>query len=181
MDTGATPPGATGLGLARSQLHALFLKIRQHILIRMRPWPDFFALSSFQMPQSATVTERIERNVRQFFVNYLLIFSIIAVSCILVNPVVLLILSVTLAASIYVATRGDFVQIGDNTRLPVKQAQIIIAVAASFLLLIFAGEVMFMIVGLSLAAVLCHACFHVGRSYEVMSSDEDVEARGGFA
>ncbi|XP_055840426.1 prenylated Rab acceptor protein 1 [Episyrphus balteatus] len=135
----------------------LIQTIRQSI----RPWSEFLHTQNFKtvasMPRLST---RFLRNLSYFQSNYILIFIILMIYCLITSPLVLIVL----AASAYICHRvrkaATQFTVFDRT-LTTKQQYIIISLASMpVLYLAGAGELMFWTLGASCFVISLHAIFY---------------------
>lgn len=151
---------------AVSQLHGVLLSLQQALLSKAVPWRDFLHVPSFQKPQTgAMAVDRIERNLRYFYMNYVVICGALTLLAALLNPVILVVAGLCAGASAFAGLKGDTLRLGD-TLVPVKTFRLGCLVVAALTILLVAGHVMMsLLLGCALL-VLLHACMHVGVSYE---------------
>ncbi|KYK67984.1 PRA1 family protein [Toxoplasma gondii TgCatPRC2] len=151
---------------AVSQLHGVFLSLQRALLSKAVSWRDFLHLPSLQKPQTGAVAvDRIERNLRYFHMNYVIICSALTLVAALLNPVVLLVCGLCAGASFLAGLKGDTLQLGD-TVVPVKTFRVLCLLVGGLVVLLVAGNVVVsLLIGFAVL-VLLHASLHVGVSYE---------------
>ncbi|PFH37074.1 hypothetical protein BESB_035320 [Besnoitia besnoiti] len=150
-----------------SQLQAAYRYVQHSLLSKAVSWTEFVHIPSFQKPATgATAVDRVERNLRYFYMNYIIICSVLAVVAALLNPVVLVIGGVFGGAAFLAGFKGDnTLRIGD-TVLPVKTFRFTCLAVAALTIFLVAGHI---VVSLSLGCaliVMLHASLHIGVSYE---------------
>ncbi|KEP62754.1 UNVERIFIED_CONTAM: hypothetical protein HHA_214810 [Hammondia hammondi] len=151
---------------AVSQLHGVFLSLQRALLSKAVSWRDFLHLPSLQKPQTgAVVVDRIERNLRYFHVNYVIICSALTLVAALLNPVVLLVCGLCAGASFFAGLKGDSLRLGD-TVVPVKTFRLLCLIVGGLVVLLVAGNVVVSLLIGCAVLVLLHASLHVGVSYE---------------
>lgn len=163
-----------GTGLKRVlsfflQLHGVYLSFQKLVASRTVSWKAFFHLPSFERPRTgATVVDRIERNFRYFYMNYLLICSALAVVAALLNPVVLLVAGACGGAAIAAGLRGETVRLG-STVVPLRTFRVGCAAVGALTVLLVAGHIVAVLLFACTVVVLLHASLHVGVSYEQLA------------
>lgn len=164
---------------AVSQLQAMYLAARRKVFGRTAPWPEFYQLSSFERPATGAVAvDRVERNVRFFFMNYVLLCSVLAVLAVIINPAILIVGAVFGGAAAAAGLHGgSTIRVGEGTVVPVKNIRYACVSAGLLTLLFVAGQLVIGLLAVCAVLVLLHAALHVGVSYEKIAqhSADDID------
>ncbi|KAH8582069.1 RAB acceptor [Cryptosporidium sp. chipmunk genotype I] len=146
---------------------SLRLKVQGIARRKLRSWEgDFFCLSSFQkVSQPKDITDRLERNLRYFLLNYIVIILGMTMLSLILNPISLIIIIISTFSSAFVASRptDTVVLPGDNV-ISKKVALYVIAGASTVVILVFSGALLFTSLAVSLILVCIHATIHIGKS-----------------
>jgi len=119
----------------------------------------FFSPRYFSKPRtSVEATTRIEHNITFYLTNYMIICMIITLFSILSEPTIL-ILIVILGFVWNYSMKQEVIHIG-STALSGRTKMITLATITGLLVFIFAGSVIFSIVGLCSCIVLAHSLFN---------------------
>ncbi|KAH8740749.1 hypothetical protein FG386_002711 [Cryptosporidium ryanae] len=146
---------------------------------KLRSWEnDFFLLSSFQkVSQPKEITDRLERNIRYFLLNYIVIVFGMTLLSLMLNPVSLIIIILATFSSAFVASRPTDVVVlpGDNS-LSKRAALYTVAAITALVILTFSGTLLLTSLAVSIILVIIHASIHVGKpNYDqVTSLDSEV-------
>ncbi|KAK6591238.1 hypothetical protein RS030_101671 [Cryptosporidium xiaoi] len=146
---------------------------------KLRSWEnDFFLLSSFQkVSQPKEITDRLERNIRYFLLNYIVIIFGMTLLSLILNPVSLIIIILAAFSSAFVASRPTDVIIltGDNS-ISKKAALYTMAAITTLVILTFSGTLLLTSLAISIILVIIHASIHVGKQNydQVASLDSEV-------
>jgi len=170
MGGGDMPPNGSG---QRSWTPLrVFAELRQ----RLRPWiAEFFLFKKFGLPPNVvSIAPRIKRNLQYFLTNYLCLFLVLLVYCILTSILMLVTLLVLggLFYTIYQRTQKGPVVIS-GFELP-PSLLYTLALLVCFPLFAFAdvGGVMYWVIGSSIFLILAHAFFY--SSEEVPGAEFEV-------
>ncbi|KAJ1605251.1 RAB acceptor [Cryptosporidium canis] len=143
---------------------------------KLRSWEgDFFCLSSFQkVSQPKEITDRLERNLRYFLLNYIVIILGMTALSLILNPVSLIIIILATFSSAFVASRPtDMVTLPGDHPISKKVALYTIAGVSTVIILVFSGALLFTSLAVSLVLVCIHAAIHVGKAnYDQVASLE---------
>ena len=146
---------------------------------KLRSWEnDFFLLSSFQkISQPKEITDRLERNIRYFLLNYIVIIFGMTLLSLILNPISLIIIILATFSSAFVASRPTDVLIlpGENS-ISKKVSLYTIALITDLVILVFSGTLLLTSLAISIILVLIHASIHVGKSNydQVTNLDSEV-------
>ncbi|KAI0977889.1 hypothetical protein GJ496_002930 [Pomphorhynchus laevis] len=139
----------------------------------VRSWLDFFNTARFQVPQTPRrAGRRLIRNVEYFQANYLVIFVILGLYCVITSPSLLLVIGFTLGLCYYISKRNQrsrLVLLGREIPL-VYQYIVVLALSIPLFILIGATKTLFWLLGATLTCILLHSIF-----YTPLQSDEEFE------
>ncbi|CEL98360.1 unnamed protein product [Vitrella brassicaformis CCMP3155] len=140
--------------------------IKTH-LQTMRPWDsEFLNKEQFAKPtSSAEVKSRLEGNLSFFAVNYILVCAAVGCIAVLLNWHLLILAVILGGAWFWLLSQPSSIKIGDHSIAKVH-AQVALAAVSLLLVFLFAGTVVFAIIGMSAVLVLGHAIFHKGKCEE---------------
>ncbi|KAF7458296.1 PRA1 family protein [Cryptosporidium felis] len=178
--SGMAPPKASDYGPTVQQILETYESMRskaQTIAKRkLRSWEgDFFSLSSFQkVSQPKEVTDRLERNLRYFLLNYIVIILGMTILSLILNPISLIIIIISVFSAAFVASRpSDVVVLPGDNPVSKKISLYVIAGVSVVIILVFSGALLFTSLAVSLIIVCIHAVIHVGKSnYDQIASLE---------
>lgn len=169
--TGGAAPKSSEYGPTVQQIletyESLRLKAQGLAKRKLRSWEgDFFCLSSFQkVSQPKEITDRLERNLRYFLLNYIVIILGITLLSLILNPISLIIIIISTFSSAFVASRPtDVVLLPGENVVSKKVALYIIAGISTVIILVFSGALLFTSLAVSLILVCIHATIHVGKA-----------------
>jgi len=143
----------------------------------VRAWTVFLNSNKFHLPKTTSqVTERVIRNIDYFQSNYLFVFIILAVYCLLTSPLLLIVLAASFGACYIIKLKNVENQIrvcGRELNLAQQYAAVGL-ISIPLFLLAGAGSVIFWLIGASLVIILAHAsCFGI----ETLNLEDDEFAK----
>ncbi|EAK89374.1 RAB acceptor, possible 2 or more transmembrane domains [Cryptosporidium parvum Iowa II] len=169
--TGSIAPKSSEYGPTVQQIletyESLRLKAQGLAKRKLRSWDgDFFCLSSFQkVSQPKEITDRLERNLRYFLLNYIVIILGMTMLSLILNPISLIIILISTFSSAFVASRPtDMVVLPGDNVISKKVALYVIAGTSTVIILVFSGALLFTSLAVSLILVCIHAVIHIGKS-----------------
>ncbi|KAK9170846.1 PRA1 family protein [Cryptosporidium meleagridis] len=169
--TGSIAPKSSEYGPTVQQIletyESLRLKAQGLAKRKLRSWDgDFFCLSSFQkVSQPKEITDRLERNIRYFLLNYIVIILGMTMLSLILNPISLIIILISTFSSAFVASRPtDMVVLPGDNVISKKVALYVIAGTSAVVILVFSGALLFTSLAVSLILVCIHAVIHIGKS-----------------
>jgi len=130
----------------------------------LKSWRDFFNTNKFKAPTGvASVGRRLLINVDQFQSNYMCIFFILFIYCILTSPLLLIALAACCGAAYYIRVKNT-----ETSRLTIAGREIptayqYAAVAVLSFPLFYAagaGSTIFWVIGASIFFIVLHAFFY---------------------
>ncbi|OII73594.1 uncharacterized protein cubi_03392 [Cryptosporidium ubiquitum] len=178
--TGAVNPKYSEYGPTVMQIletyENLKLKAQSISKRKLRSWEgDFFCLSSFQkVSQPKDITDRLEKNLRYFLLNYIVIILGMTILSLILNPISLIIIIISTFSSAFVASRPtDTVLLPGDNVISKKVALYMIAGISTVVILVFSGALLFTSLAVSLILVCIHAIIHIGKtSYDQVANLE---------
>jgi len=145
----------------------------------IRPVGVFFNTSNFQVaPSPGRLTKRFYKNIEYFQSNYVLVFLVLFVYCLVTSPLLLLVLLSGGGACYFVSTRNQEQKILIAGHEVTLAAQYSLTLLLCIPLLILAGAtgVVFWVLGASLFVISGHAAFY---NYDALEVPEDQEKLTG--
>merc|ERR1712127_462993 len=169
----AAGAGAGGMSLSVAQpvVREGFNKRRA----TLRPIGTFFNTANFQVPPSAgRLSKRVVKNVEYFQSNYVCMFLILVLYCLISSPLLLIVIAGAGGAAYFASIKNETRKIaiaGHEVTLAQQYAGIA-AVSIPFFLLAGAGGIVFWVLGASLFFITAHAAFY---NYDALEVPEDQE------
>eukprot|EP00095_Tigriopus_kingsejongensis_P005412 maker-scaffold327_size205035-snap-gene-0.11 protein:Tk05412 transcript:maker-scaffold327_size205035-snap-gene-0.11-mRNA-1 annotation:"prenylated rab acceptor protein 1" len=175
-----TNPTSTGgmslnLQLASPVVREWVSKRREEI----RPWSLFAQTSNFQTPQSLPkLSKRLYKNVDHFMSNYVLVFLVLFIYCLITSPLLLIVLALAGGGCYFLTLKQrerKLVLGGREIGLP-QQYGLVGLCAIPLFLIAGAGSVVFWVIGASIVIIGAHASFY---NYEALDINDDQEPLTG--
>lgn len=130
----------------------------------MRPWSDFFKTSHFEVPRSpGRLGKRVLKNLEHFQSNYVVVFVVLFVYCLLTSPLLIV------AVAAYGATCGILRAKQRQRKLMLANHEVTLAQQCSAVGLLFsvpvflltgAGSAAFWVLGATCFCVILHASLY---------------------
>merc|ERR1712212_1220350 len=140
----------------------------------LRPVGTFFNTANFQVPPSAgRLSKRLVKNIDYFQSNYVLVFLILVLYCLISSPLLLVVAGAG-GAAYFASVKNETRKIaiaGHEVTLAQQYAAIATA-SIPFFLLAGAGGIVFWVLGASLFFITAHAAFY---NYDALEVAEDQE------
>jgi len=141
----------------------------------IRPVGTFFSTNNFQIPPSVgRLTTRLKKNVEYFQSNYMLVFLVMVVYCLISSPILLMVIAVAGGAAYFAAKKNNERKVtilGHEVTLA-HQLGAIIVCSSPFLVIAGAGAAVFWVLGASIFTVTVHAAFYNYDALEVPGDHE---------
>merc|ERR1712111_54829 len=141
----------------------------------LRPVGTFFNTANFQVPPSAgRLSKRLIKNVDYFQSNYVLVFLVLVLYCLISSPLLLIVIAGAGGAAYFALVKNETRKIaiaGHEVTLAQQYAAIATA-SIPFFLLAGAGGIVFWVLGASLFFITAHAAFY---NYDALEVAEDQE------
>merc|ERR1712080_130182 len=166
-----------GSGMSLSVAQPLVMDWLAKRRANLRPVGTFFNTTNFQVPPSAgRLSKRLVKNIDYFQSNYVLVFLILVLYCLISSP--LLLIAGAGGAAYFAAIKNETRKIaiaGHEVTLAQQYAGIAV-VSIPFFLLAGAGGIVFWVLGASLFFITAHAAFY---NYDALEVPEDQEQLTG--
>eukprot|EP00092_Neocalanus_flemingeri_P034981 GFUD01038065.1.p1 GENE.GFUD01038065.1~~GFUD01038065.1.p1 ORF type:complete len:204 (+),score=57.37 GFUD01038065.1:190-801(+) len=141
----------------------------------LRPFGTFFNTTNFQVPPSAgRLTKRLYKNIEYFQSNYVLVFVVLVVYCLISSPLLLIVIAAAGGAS-YIASMKNSerkLAIAGHEVSLAQQYGLISVCSIPFFLWAGAGGIVFWVLGASMFFITAHAAFY---NYDALEVAEDQE------
>jgi len=141
----------------------------------IRPIGMFFNNKNFQVPPSAgRLSKRMLKNVDYFQSNYVIVFLVLFLYCLITSPLLLIVIALAGGASYAISIRNQTQKVvvaGHEISLA-GQFSIVLLCCIPLFLLAGAGGVVFWVLGASLFTISLHAAFY---NYDALDVPEDQE------
>jgi hypothetical protein len=145
----------------------------------IRPFGTFFNTKNFQVPPSAgRLSKRMLKNVDYFQSNYVLVFLVLFVYCLITSPLLLVVLALAGGAcyAISIKNQSQKISIAGHEISLAGQYSLVGLCCIPLFLLAGAGGVVFWVLGASLFCISSHAAFY---NYDALDVPEDQEPLTG--
>eukprot|EP00091_Calanus_sinicus_P006690 TRINITY_DN1741_c0_g1_i1.p1 TRINITY_DN1741_c0_g1~~TRINITY_DN1741_c0_g1_i1.p1 ORF type:complete len:203 (-),score=73.65 TRINITY_DN1741_c0_g1_i1:104-712(-) len=141
----------------------------------LRPLGTFFNTANFQVPPSAgRLTKRLPKNIEYFQSNYVLVFLVLVLYCLISSPLLLIVIAAAGGASYFASTKNTQRKLaiaGHEVSLA-QQYGLIAVCSIPFFLWAGAGGIVFWVLGASMFFITGHAAFY---NYDALDVPEDQE------
>merc|ERR1739848_135933 len=141
----------------------------------LRPVGTFFNTANFQVPPSAgRLSKRLIKNVDYFQSNYVLVFLVLVLYCLISSPLLLIVIAAAGGASYYASSKNSERKLaiaGKEVSLA-QQYGMISVCSIPFYLWAGAGGIVFWVLGASMFFITAHAAFY---NYDALDVAEDQE------
>merc|ERR1712059_207529 len=141
----------------------------------LRPFGTFFNTANFQIPPSAgRLSKRLVKNLDYFQSNYVLVFLVLVLYCLISSPLLLIVIAAAGGAAYYAGVRNQDrkLAIAGHEVTLAQQYGLISVCSIPFFLLAGAGGVVFWVLGASIFFITGHAAFY---NYDALDVPEDQE------
>lgn len=137
----------------------------------IRPWSKFFKKSNFEIPTPAKLGKRFCNNVEHFQSNYVFVFPVLFIYCLIAYPllIVVLIASGVICYQLSAKQRERKLMIANHEVTITQQYAVVLLLSIPILLLTGAGPSVFWVLGASLLCIILHATFY---NFEIHGGDE---------
>lgn len=146
-----------------TNISATFMRIFGVLKERLKPWSDFFRFSKFGLPHGISgIGPRIKFNLHNFMSNYLCLFVVLLIYCIVTSFLMLLTMLVLagLCYSIYQKTQKGPIVIAGQEIPPSLLYTLALMICIPLFALSNAGQVIYWVIGAGFFIVLAHATFY---------------------
>jgi len=145
----------------------------------LRPIGTFFNTSNFQVPPSAgRLSKRLVKNVDYFQSNYVCVFLVLMVYCLVTSPLLLVVMALAGGAAYFISNRNKESKLMiAGQEIPVASQYGAVAICSiPLFLLAGAGGIVFWVLGASIFVISLHAAFY---NYDALEVAEDQEPLTG--
>ncbi|KAL9914190.1 prenylated Rab acceptor protein 1 [Glossina fuscipes] len=137
------------------------MEILQLVRKSIRPWSEFINTSNFKTAASMQrLTARFVRNLDYFKSNYIFVFIVLMIYCLITSPLILLVLVAVAAASHKIRQLQASVSIFGHQLSTSHQIMAINIASLPILFLVGAGSALFWTLGASCFVISLHAFFY---------------------
>ncbi|XP_072165817.1 prenylated Rab acceptor protein 1-like isoform X2 [Diadema setosum] len=151
--------GVAAMSLSGTSLREWFSARRQTI----QPWGQFLSMARFTKPNSvATAGSRVVKNIEHFQSNYVFVFLILAIYCILTSPMLLIALGGLFGACYYISVKNQNrkLKIGSYELTLAQQYGAVALLSFPLFFLVGGGSAIFWVIGASFFFIMLHAVFY---------------------
>jgi len=145
----------------------------------LRPIGTFFNTANFQVPPSAgRLSKRLVKNVDYFQSNYVCVFLVLMVYCLVTSPLLLVVMALAGGAAYFISNRNKESKLMiAGQEIPVASQYGAVAICSiPLFLLAGAGGIVFWVLGASIFVISLHAAFY---NYDALEVAEDQEPLTG--
>nr|NP_610539.1 uncharacterized protein Dmel_CG1418 [Drosophila melanogaster]AAF58869.1 uncharacterized protein Dmel_CG1418 [Drosophila melanogaster]AFH97167.1 FI19920p1 [Drosophila melanogaster] len=137
------------------------LQIFQMVRNSLRPWVVFFNINNFKTAISMQrLNSRVIRNLSYFQANYVFIFFVLMIYCLITAPCILLVILASAFGCHKLRVRNSNITIVGQQLTPSQQIIALNLATAPVLFLVGAGAVLFWTLGASCFVIAMHAIFY---------------------
>eukprot|EP00057_Strongylocentrotus_purpuratus_P032351 XP_787350.2 PREDICTED: prenylated Rab acceptor protein 1 [Strongylocentrotus purpuratus] len=129
----------------------------------VQPWSQFVSTSRFTKPTSVAVAgTRVVKNIEHFQSNYLFVFIILAIYCIMTSPMLIIFLGALFGAFYWINVKNQSrkLKIGSYELTLIQQYGAVAMLSIPLFFLAGAGSAVFWVLGASFFFVMLHAVFY---------------------
>ncbi|EDW08981.1 prenylated Rab acceptor protein 1 [Drosophila mojavensis] len=137
------------------------LELLHSVRRSLRPWTVFFNLNNFKSAVSMQrLKNRVSRNLSYFQSNYIFIFFVLMIYCLITSPLTLLVIAAVAFGCHKIRSINKNVCVVGCDVTPQQQILALNLGAAPLLILAGAGAVLFWTLGASCFVIFMHAVFY---------------------
>ncbi|KAH8394809.1 hypothetical protein KR222_006453 [Zaprionus bogoriensis] len=137
------------------------LELIQRVRRSLRPWTVFFNINNFRTAVSMQrLNNRVMRNLSYFQSNYIFVFIVLMIYCLITSPLTLLVVAAVALGCHKVRSMNSNITLLGHQVTPRQQIILINLGAAPLLFLAGAGSVLFWTLGASCFVIGMHAVFY---------------------
>jgi len=143
----------------------------------VRPWTTFVKTSNFNVPQNAPkFTKRFYKNIEHFQSNYVFVFLILFLYCLITSPLLLIVMAISGGGCYYLSTKhaDKKIMLGGREVTLAQQYGIVAVCSIPLFLLAGAGAVVFWVIGASFFVICLHASFYNFDALELMEDQQEL-------
>jgi len=143
----------------------------------IRPWTSFVKTSNFEVPASLPkVTKRFYKNIEYFQSNYVFVFLILFIYCLITSPMLLIVMALSGGTCYYLSRRNNDRKIflGGKEVSLAQQYGVVALCSIPMFLLAGAGAVVFWVIGASFFVICLHATFYNFDALDLMDDQQEL-------
>merc|ERR1711997_727864 len=141
----------------------------------LRPVGTFFNTANFQVPPSAgRLSKRLYKNVEYFQSNYVCVFLVLVLYCLITSPLLLIVIAAA-GGACYIAgvkNQDRKLSIAGHEVSLAQQYGLVAVCSVPFFIWAGAGGIVFWVLGASMVFITAHAAFY---NYDALEVTEDQE------
>lgn len=145
----------------------------------IRPAGVFFNSANFQVaPSASRLSKRVFKNVEYFQSNYVLVFLVLVLYCLITSPLLLIVMGAAGGACYLISLKNqeNKLTIAGHEVSLAGQYSLVLLLSVPFLLLAGAGGVVFWVLGASIFLISIHAAFY---NFDALDIPEEKEQLTG--
>ncbi|XP_017045046.1 prenylated Rab acceptor protein 1 [Drosophila ficusphila] len=137
------------------------MQVFQMVRNSLRPWTVFFNINNFKSAVSMQrLNNRVVRNLSYFQANYVFIFFVLMIYCLITAPCILLVIVAAALGCHKLRMRNSNITVVGHQLTPNQQIIALNLATAPVLFLVGAGSVLFWTLGASCFVIALHAIFY---------------------
>ncbi|KAH8253901.1 hypothetical protein KR032_007530 [Drosophila birchii] len=137
------------------------LQLVQMVRNSLRPWMVFFNVNNIKTAVSMQrLNSRVVRNLSYFQANYVFIFFVLMIYCLITAPLILLVMGAAAFGCLKLRKRNSTVVLGGYQLTPNHQIIALNIATAPILFMVGAGAILFWTLGASCFVIGLHAIFY---------------------
>ncbi|XP_074652812.1 prenylated Rab acceptor protein 1-like [Tubulanus polymorphus] len=162
------------INLTNIQAREWFQKTRE----KVQPWSVFLSTKKFKLPKTmAPLGPRIVKNVEKFQGNYVFVFLVLVIFCILTSPLLLVAIAASLGACyiISIKNKEQKLKIMGHELTLVQQYAAVGVTSIPLFWLVGAGTAVFWVIGASFFTIMLHASMYTAEeddAFEELQMEE---------
>merc|ERR1711997_63241 len=165
----------SGSGMSLSVAQPLVREWLAKRRANLRPVGTFFNTANFQVPPSAgRLSKRLYKNVEYFQSNYVCVFLVLVLYCLITSPLLLIVIAAAGGACYIAGVRNQDRKLaiaGHEVSLA-QQYGLVAVCSVPFFIWAGAGGIVFWVLGASMVFITAHAAFY---NYDALEVTEDQE------
>jgi len=143
----------------------------------VRPWTTFVKTSNFNVPQSPPkLTKRFYKNIEHFQSNYVFVFLILFLYCLITSPMLLIVMAISGGVSYYLSVKNTDRKIilGGREVSLAQQYGVVAVCSIPMFLFAGAGAVVFWVIGASFFVICLHASFYNFDALDIIEDQQEL-------
>ena len=143
----------------------------------VRPWTTFVKTSNFNVPQSPPkLTKRFYKNIEHFQSNYVFVFVILFLYCLITSPLLLIVMALSGGLCYYLSVKNTDRKIilGGREVSLAQQYGVVAVCSVPLFLFVGAGAVVFWVIGASFFVICLHASFYNFDALDLIEDQQEL-------